>query len=294
MAIAILLVTAQIAHGESPTVLRDALLKYFGDLNLTPVFVPRGHAVGDVMLPNGDFLHRAKECFNSARLKLEKPAATHFEEFVLESNSQIEGSFGLSLRQLMKLSAESDAFRKSRLVISFRDVSYQSVSLSRLKSAFRKEGCPDLVPIIDGTFTPSSTRPPTLLVFSEVFYGKPAVSLELTQGVNVNVALQKVKDVIGTLDLHAMVESGIGRVDRVMITSSNLVPIAVRVAFVQRPILNTTLGGGEDHPAIEGYLWEDSPQTHVPIKSDGLELILKDIQSQTSGQANPLRDKESN
>lgn len=277
-----------VVAGAQPEVsearLRDALLKHFGQDNLLPVFLPRDQRVGDVLQPDGAFFARQATCFPTLKVEARKPS-DNLKTVVIDMKS--EGNFGIGIKRLVDLFARAGASSTTKLTVSFIDETYVSATSLDLRNNYSAKDCPMLSDIVGNRLVRSDQWQPPLLVLQEVFYARKRLSIDVDKGVNASVVLKDVKVVVQPLAVQADLQASTHEGSRIVVVATQAVPIAVRIAFVPRPVTGTLLGGG-GNTAVEDYYWEDLRKRPSIGEMKGLKVVTEAIRSATAGDHNPL------
>lgn len=261
--------------GRAQASFRDTLqplVNYFGDLRLIPVIVPRGQAVGDVYdLTTLQLVHDHSECFPTAQ---PKTLQTELPPFQSLSKETAFLSFGVSM--LGDARASADIERATQ--IGFTDLSVSTITEAGLKQSFNKTACPELEAAISERTSSFFQR--KLVVVGEVYVGHRALQLELSTNADVKA---KVRDLAaffsaGGVSVQVLAGAGAGGRGQIIVKSNQASPIAIRPAFVARPLYDQTMGADPNKSGSPQFVkWEsfdvDLPSQAALLKAMNQSLV---------------------
>lgn len=269
---------AQISTSE--TELREQLLRHFLQDNLLPVFVPRELAVGDVLHANGALFARHRECFPA--LSVPQPTgADTLKSIVITQKA--EGNFGIGLKKIFDLIANLGASSSTITTLTFLDTTVAMASTSELKRTAAVQKCPAIQALVQGKQLAADQAQEPLLVLQEVYYARKQLTIESQKGAKANLSVDEVGKLARTIGLKARIAAAGESGNQIIVASDERVPVAVRLAFVPRPITGATLGG-DGNATIRGYVWEGLSAQPTDAQKQGLETILQVMRRQP----NPL------
>jgi hypothetical protein len=191
--------------GISESKLRDELLRHFGQDNLLPVFLPRDHAVGDVLQPDGRFFARQAVCFPALKVMAPKPANS-LTSIVVDVRA--EGNFGIGLKKLVDVFARAGATSASKITISFTDQVFSGATSLDLQKHYAVKACPALENVVANRLVSVADGNKPLLVLQEVYYARKRVSIEVSKGMDVQATFKEVRGVVQPLGLQAELAAG--------------------------------------------------------------------------------------
>ena len=271
--------TAQTTVSEAK--LRDELLNHFALDNLIPVFLPRGQEVGDVLEPSGAIKARRSECFPTLQLPGRKDSNS-LSEVSLELKA--EGGFGIGLKRIVEFFVSTNAQTSTRLKLSFANQQFVSASTNEMVRSFSKAQCPFLSDQVEGKSVAADLFGTPLLVIQEIFYAKKRLSIEVSRSADLQATVKGVETAVVPLGGNVQVKGSTG--NAILVEAVDIVPVAVRVAFLPRPITGALLGGGGS-PKVLNYYWQPTKLNPISDKQ-GLQVVYESVKNATSGAANPL------
>lgn len=276
--------SAACAQDFSESKVRDALLAHFGRDNLLPVFVARPYQVGDVLEPSGAIYARRADCFPT----LPQATPTKIEDVrTVVLTRSAEGNFGLGLKRVVDILVKAGAASKTKMTITFEDQSYVGASSMDLRKHFSTKSCGAVATIIKGESIGVAELTQPYLVLQEVYSARKSLVVELDRSVDGEVVAKDMRDTAVSLGLGAEVKAGAAQGTQFIIKAKDVVPIAVRVAFIPRPVSGVKLGGSGD-PDTVGYIWEPATRTPTARERDGFEVLRQRVEAATQGNSNPL------
>lgn len=278
-------ISAQPLGGSPESRLRDALLKHFAQDNLVPIFLARPHEVGDVLELTGAKYASRKDCFPT--LVTKAPIMTDRLKTVVV-NTAAEGNFGINLKRIYEIFAKAGASDKARMTLTFEDQMYVGVTTLDLEKAYAVAKCPQIRTVVHRQSVAGDQLPqPILMVLQEVYLARKKLVVELDRSAGVEAAAKEAADTAVSLGLSAQLKAGVDQSRQLIVESAQQVPVAVRIAFVPKPISGATLGGGGS-AGIKGYVWEPAAGTPTAGDREALAVMERAIEAATRGKANPL------
>jgi len=214
---------------------RSVLVDYFAEQGYVPVIVDRGYRIGDVVNVDGvNLFARSASCF--PKLKVPAPVKTALPDVVRVDDAGM--SFGLQLRQMFNSSVGADLAR--RIEIRFSDVSVSSVTLLDLRAALDRKACPEIVPLVDGTLTPTQPAQRPYFVVSEVLVGQREAKIEFAT--RADLALKTKELLRYAASANVAVKAGNDGV--VSLATLTTAPIALKPVTVPNVVRVATFAGG--------------------------------------------------
>jgi hypothetical protein len=224
--------------------MRNVLIDYFQSQAYIPVIINRGYVVGDVVEMDGVNLHaRAARCFPS--LKLPPPVPASLPGFV-ETDTAGAG-FLLGLRRLIEADADADLVKEVQ--IRYLDVSVVAAATMDFRDALDRTACPELVPLVMGTWSPIVKGQTPYFIVSEVLTGREEITVKVSDSSSASVQAAKIARIFASAKVTARAAAQ----NEVVLTTKDPIPIAVRPLTIPNVVQASAfnLRGEETPPRVE-------------------------------------------
>lgn len=232
---------------------RKALINYFQPFYLVPVLLPRGQKVGDVY-DTQDFrlLSSATDCFPG--LKPNGPVPSDLPAISLD----IATSVAVAVGAPSIASADADLGISRQIHITFDGVQVSTATITAISHAYSHAKCPFLAPLVgfDKPYVATAPGSPPL-VLAEVYSARRTVTFVLERKAAANASFDLAK-FLSKLKLSTSVtaKASADAGDRITVVSEEVLPIAVRPAFVARHFLSGYMGPDSKPARLPGVTWE--------------------------------------
>ena len=245
------------------------LADYFNDLKLVPIVVPRGQEVGDVFdAATLQFVYSARDCFPGAKPVTRSSTLPSFENTSFQTAMLAVGIPAIA-DALVGLGIE----RATQ--IGFTDLEVQTITENELRKSFDKAACPELDAAVNKKTATWFGR--QLIVIGELYTGHRSLQLELQQTIDVQAKIKDLAVVFATggipVEISAAV-TGNGNA-KVIIRETKVFPLAVRPAFIARPLAVQSLGDGAAK-SLETVRWE-AFDPDLPSQKDLIAGLSKSV-----------------
>lgn len=243
------------------------LIDYFNDLRLVPIIVPRGQEIGDVFDASTlQFVFAARDCFPGIKPTIRPSTLPSFESASLEA-----GFLAVGVPAVANASVTEGIERSTQ--IGFTDLQVATISEADLKKAFNAAACPELDAAVNTRATTWFGR--QLVIIGELYLGHRSLQLDLRQNVDVKAKIKDLATLFATGGIPVDISTSLradGR-SRVLIRETKVVPLAVRPAFIARPLALQSLGDGGTKP-LQTVRWE-AFDPDLPSQKELLSTLSK-------------------
>jgi hypothetical protein len=224
----------------------ELLQTYFKGSHWIPIIIPRGEQIGNVYnIQNLQFVADGKTCF--PRLTVPAPSASTIPNAA--KGKKINGALALGAKDVA--AAEAQLGTSDEMSLQFTDPHVISVSALTMANAFDSKKCKFLKSEVEATLSGQSLTGETAnLVLGEILFAKRSLVLSYSDEAKAKAELsnwQRFIKLIG-LTASASVDAQSGR--SISVTTSELLPVAIRPAFVPDKFPDVRLGYDEQNAAI--------------------------------------------
>lgn len=249
-----------------------ALLQtYFKGSHWIPIIIPRGEQIGNVYnIRNLQFVADGKTCFP----KLKMPALSASTIPNATKGKKINAALALGAKDVAV--AEAQLGTSDEMSLQFTDPHILAVSAVTLANAFDSKKCRFLRSQVEATLSGQSLTGETAnLVLGEILFAKRSLVLSYADGAKAKAELsnwQRFIKLVG-LTASASVDTQSGR--SISVITSELLPVAIRPAFIPDKFPDVRLGYDKQNSAIHWTPLNMDSQTDQQ-RVDDLAEKLKD------------------
>jgi len=264
---------------------RNSLVAYFQPLYLVPVLLPRGQKVGDVY-DTQDFrlLSSSSECFPN--LKPSGPIPGDLPAVSLDIDTSVAIAVGVP----SLASADASLGTSRQVHITYSDVRVSTASIGEISHAYSAAKCPSLSALVHNTYVAAAPDSPPL-VLGEVYSAKKTITFALKRsaGGGATFDLSKFLSRIGmSASVTAKGKADAG--DSITVVSNQVLPIAIRPAFVARHFVGSYMGPDAKPVQLPGITWEPFSKTN-PSHQEAFTTLISAYCTSPSCASEPVRTK---
>ncbi|MCP3460718.1 hypothetical protein [Bradyrhizobium sp. CCGUVB23] len=222
------------------------LQEYFKGSHWIPIIIPRGEQIGNVYnIRNLQFVADGKTCF--PKLKVPAPTASTVPDAA--KGKKINGALALGVKDVA--AAEAQLGKSDEMSLQFTDPHVLAVSAVTLANSFNSAKCRFLKSQVEATLSGQSLTGETAnLVVGEILFAKRSLVMSYADGAKATAEVsnwQRFIKLIG-LTASASVDAQSGR--SISVTTSELLPVAIRPAFIPDKFPDVRLGYDKQNTAV--------------------------------------------
>lgn len=214
------------------------LQNYFKGSHWIPIIVPRGEQIGNVYdVRNLQFVADGKTCF--PKLKLPALSTTTLPEAT--KGKTINGALALGAKNVA--AAEAALGTSDDMRLQFTDPHVLAVSAVTLANLYDLKKCKFLKSQVEATLSGQPlTGETSNLVLGEILFAKRSLQMSYTNGAKAKAELSNWQRLIKLIGLSATATVDAQSDRSLSVTTSDLLPVAIRPAFIPDKFPDVRLG----------------------------------------------------